>query len=94
VEITDHTLYVYGIIIQPEYQSRGLGQQALELLEEKYQGQINTIELSVHTSNSRAKSFYERLNFKAIEYDDETGFYVMQKKCASKILHTPSAQYS
>lgn len=85
VEHTDRILYVFGIIIQPEYQSQGFGQQALELLEDMYQDRIDAIELSVHASNPRAKSFYERLNYKVIEFNKDTGFYLVQKKCLSTI---------
>lgn len=88
VEKTDRILYVYGIIIQPEYQSRGFGRRALELLEARYQGQIDAIELSVHSSNPRAESFYERLDFKVIKYDDETGFFLVRKKCVGTQLNT------
>ena len=83
---TDRILYVYGIIINPEYQSRGFGQQALILLEDLYQDQIDAIKLSVHASNPRAKSFYERLNYQVIEYDEKTGFYLVQKKCGKRKL--------
>jgi ribosomal protein S18 acetylase RimI-like enzyme len=86
VEQTDRILYVYGIIIQPEYQSRGYGQQALELLEYLYQDRIDAIELNVHSSNPRAKSFYKRIGFKVIEYNEENGFYLVHKKCGSRIL--------
>lgn len=74
-------LYVYGIIIQPEDQGRGLGQQALALLEARHQERVDTIELCVHRSNPRARSLYERLNFRVIEYQAETGFYRMRKRC-------------
>ena len=73
------TLYVYGIIVQPELQGRGLGSQALELLQAKYQGCMDAIELTVHASNPRARALYERLNFKVVCYQEDTGFYLMRK---------------
>jgi ribosomal protein S18 acetylase RimI-like enzyme len=81
VEEITRTLYIYGIIIQPKYQSRGIGQQALDLLQALYQDRVDVIELSVHASNRRAKAFYKRLGFKVIDYQSDTGFYLVQKKC-------------
>lgn len=83
---TNRILYVYGIIVQPEYQSRGFGRQALELLEYRYQDRIDAIELRVHSSNPRAKSLYERLNFVEIDYETDSGFYLLHKNCGRRIL--------
>jgi len=87
VNLMGRTLYIYGIIIQPAYQGRGFGQQALELLESLYQERIDAIELRVHASNPRAKAFYERLNFEVINYEKDSGFYLVQKKCGSNMLN-------
>ncbi len=72
-------LYVHGLIIRPEYQGRGWGQQALEMLQARYKERMEIIELSVHASNPRAKALYERLSFHVVDYQEDSGFYVMQK---------------
>jgi len=71
--------HLHGIVLKSQFQGKGTGSQALEMLATKYRSTMDTIELGVHESNERAKRLYERLGYQTVKTLDDVGFYIMQK---------------
>jgi ribosomal protein S18 acetylase RimI-like enzyme len=72
-------MILLGLVIRPEYQSRGIGSQTLVWLEVNHATTIRSIELLVHRSNPRAKALYERLGYHEVQYSPSNGFFTLRK---------------
>jgi ribosomal protein S18 acetylase RimI-like enzyme len=79
VEERQEVLFLLGLVVKPEQQGLGLGTQALVWLEQNCQASIRAIELQVHDSNPRARKLYERMGYRVVELDRDSGFYLMEK---------------
>ena len=63
-------LWLDELYILPEFQSRGLGREALAYMETKARKEgYARIRLEVERNNVRARSLYERLGFVSLEYE-------------------------
>ncbi|UCE14386.1 MAG: GNAT family N-acetyltransferase [Candidatus Heimdallarchaeota archaeon] len=64
-----NSLWVTAIVLQAEFQRRGIGQQIMNFLieESRKEGKEN-IELGVQNNNIAALSFYSNLGFKKFDY--------------------------
>jgi ribosomal protein S18 acetylase RimI-like enzyme len=80
IEERDAILHLHGLILRVSYRGRGIGTEVLKMLEDRYRGEMDGIELGVHQSNVRALALYERLDYQTVKVLDELGFYVMQKR--------------
>jgi len=54
IEERGNILHLRELILKKGFQGKGIGTQVLQMLEDKYVGQIVTIQLGVHRSNERA----------------------------------------
>jgi ribosomal protein S18 acetylase RimI-like enzyme len=71
-------LMVHGLVIRPEFRSRGFGAAALHLLAQSARDRFSAVELLVHSSNPRARSLYRRLGFRTAAFLPESSFYRMR----------------
>ncbi len=85
VEHRDDVLHIHGLILKNEYQDRGIGSEVLGMLEDRFAGVVDALELAVHDSNVRAKQLYERLGFETVRRLDDEGFDIMQKKIGAGV---------
>jgi ribosomal protein S18 acetylase RimI-like enzyme len=79
--IRGQSLHVNTIVIDKEYQGKGIGSKIfydIEKLAEKYN--LTSIDLGVQGVNVRAKNFYKKLGFKEYGYNEEFDTIYMQKK--------------
>jgi ribosomal-protein-alanine N-acetyltransferase len=73
--------YVKSIIVADPFRGRGIGADLMEFAEDLFRHEARHIFLCVSSFNTRARTFYERLGFRAVgEFQD----YVI--KGASEIL--------
>lgn len=73
--------YVKSIIVADPFRGRGLGARLMEFAEDLFRREARHIFLCVSSFNTRARTFYERLGFRAVgEFQD----YVIEG--ASEIL--------
>ena len=72
-------LHLHALILKPEFQGKGIGTAALQMLIAGYCGRMDAIELGVHQSNPRARKLYERLGFEVIDFKKDLGYFIMQK---------------
>jgi GNAT superfamily N-acetyltransferase len=79
VEERQEVLFLLGLIVNSERQGLGLGTQSLAWLERHCPASVWAIELQVHASNPRARTLYERMGYRVIEFDSGSGFYRMRK---------------
>lgn len=74
-------LHINTIIIDKEYQSKGIGSKIFNELELKAkESKIPYIQLGVQGVNKRARDFYKKNGFKEIGYMNEFDTYYMEKK--------------
>jgi ribosomal protein S18 acetylase RimI-like enzyme len=83
-EERDAILHLHGLILRGPFRGRGIGTRVLKMLEDRYRGEMDAIELGVHQSNERALALYERLGYETVKVLDELGFYVMQKRLETR----------
>jgi RimJ/RimL family protein N-acetyltransferase len=57
---------ILGMAIRKEHRGNGVGTAMLGLALQKCKGKFETIELSVFSTNDRAKKLYERFHFESI----------------------------
>jgi RimJ/RimL family protein N-acetyltransferase len=57
---------ILGMAIRKEHRGKGVGTAMLELALQKCKGKFETIELSVFSTNDRAKKLYQRFHFESI----------------------------
>lgn len=79
IEERENVLYLHGLVLKELFQGKGIGSQVLRMLETKYRGSMDSIELGVHKSNVKARAFYVRLGYETVKFLDDLGFYIMQK---------------
>ncbi|MFZ5816796.1 MAG: GNAT family N-acetyltransferase [Bacillota bacterium] len=79
VERRDRVLHLHGLVIEPEYQGKGIGSAIMRWLETSYGSQADVIELGVHESNRRARQLYERSGFTVVRTMPAVGFLIMQR---------------
>lgn len=84
VEPRGRVLHLHGLVLKGEFQGRGIGSATLEVLESRYKGTVDVIELGVHRSNRRAIALYERLGYRRVRVLDDLGFDIMQKQLTPK----------
>jgi ribosomal protein S18 acetylase RimI-like enzyme len=80
IEERDPLLHLHGLILRVSFRGRGIGTKTLKMLEDRYRGEMDAIELGVHQSNVRAHALYKRLGYETVKVLDQLGFYVMQKR--------------
>ena len=88
IEERDPLLHLHGLILRRPFRGRGIGTTVLKMLEDRYRGEMDAIELGVHRNNVRAHALYQRLGYETVKVLDELGFYVMQKRLENR--STPS----
>jgi ribosomal protein S18 acetylase RimI-like enzyme len=91
VEARERVLFIHGLIIRPEYRGCGIGAAALQALQEQSLGCYDALELHVHTSNPRARRFYERLGFRPSGYLKGSALNCMRKDLAAPAI-SPAGQ--
>jgi ribosomal protein S18 acetylase RimI-like enzyme len=80
IEERGKVLHLHGLVLAGQFQGKGIGTQVLKMLETKYRGSMDAIELGVHKSNEKARALYERLGYEMVKRLDGLGFYIMQKR--------------
>ncbi|MDQ6815212.1 MAG: GNAT family N-acetyltransferase [Bacteroidota bacterium] len=68
------SIFVSGLYILPEFQSKGIGSAILEQLLERAKLQMKILELEVLRVNINAQRFYKRLGFAFTGKDNEKYF--------------------
>jgi ribosomal protein S18 acetylase RimI-like enzyme len=54
------------------------------MLEDRYKGRMDKIELGVYQENSRAIRIYKKMGYRITQILDELHFYIMQKPLLSE----------
>jgi len=84
IEERERTLHLHGLVLRQAFQRKGIGTEVLHRLEAEYRSRMDAIELGVHQSNEGAKSLYEKLGYRTVDYRSELGFIIMQKSLQEK----------
>lgn len=79
-EKRDEVLHIHALIIEEEFQGKGLGKKILQTIEKEYNEGARVLEIGVHLSNNRAIKLYEDFGFVKVKELNEIGFIVMQKQ--------------
>ena len=79
IEKRQEVLHLHALILKRPSQGRGIGTRVLETLATKFRVTVTAIELSVHVSNTRARTMYERNGFAIVKTLKDLGFYIMRK---------------
>jgi ribosomal protein S18 acetylase RimI-like enzyme len=80
IEQRGDTLHLHGLILMPAFQGKGIGTSVLTMLEKKFSGKVDKIELGVYQENSRAISLYQRNGYQVTQTLDDLHFLIMQKQ--------------
>ena len=80
IEHRGDVLHIHGLILKDQFQDQGVGTEVLDMLEERFAGEVKWMELAVHDSNLRAKQLYERLGYRTVRRLEDEGFDIMQKE--------------
>jgi ribosomal protein S18 acetylase RimI-like enzyme len=78
IEERGDILHLHGLILKEGFRGKGIGTEVLQMLADRYAGQMAAIELGVHESNARARSLYERMGYRTVKHLVDLGFYIMQ----------------
>lgn len=62
-------VYISGIVIDPKFQGKGMGEQVLGRLMEDLRD-IKRVDLKTHPKNEKALKLYERHNFKCESHEE------------------------
>jgi ribosomal protein S18 acetylase RimI-like enzyme len=84
IEERGKVLHLHGLVLKEQFQGKGIGTQVLKMLETKYRGSMDAIELGVHKSNEKASALYERLGYETVKRLEDFGFYIMQKRLSEE----------
>jgi ribosomal-protein-alanine N-acetyltransferase len=84
IEERGRVLHLHGLILRKEFQGRGIGGRVLEMLETRFSGRVDTIELGVHRSNTGAVRLYERTGYRTAETRGDLGFLILRKDLADR----------
>jgi len=71
-------IFISGLYILPEFQSKGIGSTIIKDLIKKAEAKKKRLELEVLRVNTKAKKLYERLGFLTAERDD-TKFFMYKE---------------
>lgn len=63
-------LHLHLLLLYPEFQAQGLGQQIMQGLQQQAQAQNLPLRLSSFKCNQRAVKFYQRLGYQLISQDE------------------------
>ncbi len=63
-------LFISGLYLLPEYQSRGIGSSIIEAIEKQAKSKLKNTELEVLKVNVRAQNLYTQLGFEVAGVDD------------------------
>lgn len=79
----DHA-HLWGLVVLPEFQGKGIGKEALKKVLEELEG-ISLVDLVTHPENTRAIALYESLGFRIAErkenyFGDGQPRLVLEKK--------------
>lgn len=75
------SLHVNTIVIDSEYQCKGIGSYIFDRLETIAKSlSLSSLDLGVQGINKRAIKFYERRGFRKYKYEKEVDTFYMQKK--------------
>ncbi len=89
IEERESILHLHGIVVERAYRQQGIGTEILRMLEQKYAGVMEAIELGVHKSNTRARALYARLGYGEVKYLPDVGFYILRRPLAQNQNDTP-----
>ena len=70
----DKSIFISGLYLLPEYQSKGIGTTIMQGLIKKAEAEKKRLELEVMRINTKAITFYQRLGFTLEERDKEKYF--------------------
>ena len=83
IEEREKVLHLHALLLEKQFQGKGIGTQTLNMLTSKYEGTMTTIELGVHESNVGAIRMYERSGFNTVKQLEDLKFRIMQKPLLS-----------
>ena len=66
IEQRKRKLHPHALILEPQFQVRGIDSWVLQKLEQDFAGQIDLIELGVQQANISATQLYERYGYKTV----------------------------
>jgi len=67
--INNQTLYVEKLIVDPDYQNKGLGTALMQEIENRYLSVVNRYELSTGHKSARNLHFYKKLGYKELRQE-------------------------
>jgi len=62
--ITNQTLFIEKLVVDPDYQNKGLGTAIMREIENRYSGVVNRYELSTGHKSARNIHLYRKLGYK------------------------------
>jgi ribosomal protein S18 acetylase RimI-like enzyme len=81
-EVREGVLHIHALVMEPDYQSRGIGSEVMRMLEDEASRAADTIEVGIHSSNARALRMCKRLGFEQTSDLPDLGFIILQKSLA------------
>jgi GNAT superfamily N-acetyltransferase len=67
--ISDHVLHIEKLIVDPDFQNRGIGAEIMHQLEGRYSTVVNRYELSTGHKSARNLHMYGKLGYKEIRQE-------------------------
>ena len=83
IEERGDTLHLHGLILMSPFQGMGIGTTVLTMLDNKFSGKVDKIELGVYQQNTGAIRLYKKLGYQVTETLDDLHFFIMQKQLVS-----------
>jgi len=83
VKEEDKRIFISGLYLLPEYQSKGIGSSILADIEKDAKAAVKRLELEVLRVNIRAEKLYKRLGFEMVEGDENK--FAMYKQYKRKV---------
>jgi len=67
--INNRTLYVEKLVVEPEFQNKGIGTAIMQEIENRYSAVVNRYELSTGHKSDRSLHLYKKLGYKEIRQE-------------------------
>ena len=81
--VRDRTLFIEKLIVDPDYQNKGIGSQVMHAIENKYAATVTCYELSTGHKSACNLHLYKKLGYKEIRREllnDNCDLIVMRKR--------------
>lgn len=80
IELRSEVLHIHALVLQPQFQNRGVGTAAFKLIEQCLPEGVSHIEVGVHDSNAPAQALCGKCGFALTRKRPEVGFTIYSKR--------------